>query len=207
LGQNAIAIKVSPGEDVAAATARVMIGPHAASADAIRRFSFNTLGELSLSGMMTAMGEATARVSAGNMEDVEATLVSQAMALNALFADLTRRAAANIGSGPTFEAGEALMRMALRAQSQCRATLETLATIKNPPVVFAKQANIANGPQQVNNTLTAPSHAGRNSTAPNELLEAAHEQPLDTGTQGATGPSHSQMEALGTLHGTEKCRR
>jgi hypothetical protein len=69
--------------------------------------------------------------------------------------------------------------MALRAQSQCRATLETLATVKNPPVVFAKQANIANGPQQVNNTLNASPHAGGIPNAPNELLEASHEQPMD----------------------------
>lgn len=34
-----------------------------------------------------------------------------------------------------------------KAQSQCRATLETLAAIKNPPVIYAKQANISNGPQ------------------------------------------------------------
>jgi hypothetical protein len=37
------------------------------------------------------------------------------------------------------------MRLALKAQSQCRATLETLAQIKNPPVVLARQANIAQG--------------------------------------------------------------
>ena len=43
------------------------------------------------------------------------------------------------------------MRLSLKAQGQCRATLETLAVIKNPPV-FAHQANIAHGPQQVNNT-------------------------------------------------------
>jgi len=44
------------------------------------------------------------------------------------------------------------MRLALRAQSQCRATLETLAVIKNPTTVaYVRQANIANGPQQVNN--------------------------------------------------------
>ena len=49
-----------------------------------------------------------------------------------------------------FSNSEAYMRMALKAQSQCRATVETLATIKNPPVVFARQANIAQGPQQVN---------------------------------------------------------
>jgi hypothetical protein len=46
---------------------------------------------------------------------------------------------------------EIYLRLALKAQNQCRMTLETLATIKNPPAVFAKQANIAHGPQQVNN--------------------------------------------------------
>jgi hypothetical protein len=45
---------------------------------------------------------------------------------------------------------EVRLRLALKAQTQCRATVETLATMKNP-VVFAKQANIAHGPQQINN--------------------------------------------------------
>jgi hypothetical protein len=48
------------------------------------------------------------------------------------------------------------MRLALRAQGQCRATLETLAAIKNPPVVFARQANINNGGQQQVNNAPAP---------------------------------------------------
>jgi hypothetical protein len=41
------------------------------------------------------------------------------------------------------------VRLTLKAVGQCRATLETLAAIKNPLVVFAKQANMAHGPQQV----------------------------------------------------------
>jgi len=48
---------------------------------------------------------------------------------------------------------EVHMRLALEAQNQCRMTLETLATIKNPPTVFARQANIAHRPQQVNNAM------------------------------------------------------
>ena len=41
--------------------------------------------------------------------------------------------------------------MGLKAQSQCRATIEALATIKNPlNVALVNQANIANN-QQVNN--------------------------------------------------------
>jgi len=43
-------------------------------------------------------------------------------------------------------AAETDMRLALRSQSQSRATIETLATIKNPPTVYAKQVNLANGP-------------------------------------------------------------
>ena len=48
------------------------------------------------------------------------------------------------------------LRLALKAQSQCRATLATLAAVKNPqPVAFVRQANIAHGPQQVNNAAAA----------------------------------------------------
>jgi hypothetical protein len=59
------------------------------------------------------------------------------------------------------------LRLALKAQSQSRATVETLATVKNPPVVYAKQANFAAGAQQVNNGIS-PAHAG-NLLAPSEL--------------------------------------
>ena len=52
---------------------------------------------------------------------------------------------------------EAYMRIGMKAQNQCRMTLETLATIKNPPVVIARQANINNGGrQQVNNGVVPP---------------------------------------------------
>lgn len=203
---NTLVTTVSPGEDVEVATARTVIGPDVASADIIRRFTSRTFGDHSLMALVTALREGCARVNAGDLREVEAMLFAQATALNGLFADLTRRAAANLGDGHTFDAGETLLKMAMKAQSQCRATLETLATVKNPPV-FARQANIANGPQQVNNTLTAPSHAGENPKAPNELLEASHEQPLDAGTPGAAGKGNSSMETVDTLHRTPKRRR
>ena len=46
---------------------------------------------------------------------------------------------------------QSYLRLAPKSQAQCRATLETLAEIKNPPTLFAQQANVAHGPQQVNN--------------------------------------------------------
>ncbi len=37
------------------------------------------------------------------------------------------------------------MRVTMRAQNRCRMTLETFATVRNPPWVFAKQASINSG--------------------------------------------------------------
>jgi hypothetical protein len=68
---------------------------------------------------------------------------------------------------------ETFLRLELKAQAQCRSTLETLATIKNPPVIYAKQANISNN-QQINNGVPAPSHAKEIKNQPNELLEVQH---------------------------------
>jgi hypothetical protein len=45
------------------------------------------------------------------------------------------------------------MRLALRAQIQSGATLETLSAVKSPPVVIAKKANVTSGPQQINNMV------------------------------------------------------
>ena len=136
-------------------------------------------------------------VNRGELNHVESMLMNQAAALQGLFARLAERGM-SCDHAPGFEAN---MRMALRAQNQCRATLETLAAIKNPPVVFAKQANInqGNGNQQVNNGTPAPaSHAGKNINQPNELLKAQHGgETLDTRTTGATIGKDQAMATLG----------
>jgi hypothetical protein len=95
------------------------------------------------------------------------------------------------------------MRLSLKAQSQCRSTLEALAEIKNPkPVAFVQQANIAHGPQQVNNGTAPPpadpSRAGESEKPPNKLLESQNGERLDTGAAGAAGGADSRLEAVGT---------
>jgi hypothetical protein len=70
----------------------------------------------------------------------EAMLYCQAHALQAIFVASAHRATLSEEWFPNYEAH---MRVALKAQSNCRATLQTLAQIKNRPVVFARQANIA----------------------------------------------------------------
>jgi hypothetical protein len=108
---------------------------------------------------------------------------------------------------------ETHLALALKAQAQCRATLTALADIKNPrPVSFVQQANIANGPQQVNNGTAKPdqyaqAHAEKSAVAQNELLEHQHGNTLDAGTQGETGRVGRKVEALAPRHRAANRRR
>lgn len=141
----------------------------------------------------------------GNTERSESMLLSQAHVLDELFHVLTRRALLNFKE-TYMDAGERYMRLALKAQSQARTTLETLAAIKNPPI-FATQANIAHGPQQINNGLNTESsarerpHARENEIRPNELLENTANERLDDDTTGKAISGDIAMEALAEVHG------
>jgi len=108
---------------------------------------------------------------------------------------------------------ESFFRMAMKAQNQCRMTLETLATIKNPPVVFAKQANIAHGHQQVNNGVpvaTDATHAHARDEKviqSNELLEAQNGERMDAGATSSTSGSDKGLAALGKINGAKNRSR
>jgi hypothetical protein len=161
-------------------------------------------GEQDLGELITGLHDQVKKVQAGDMGSVEAMLYGQAMTLQTIFTNLARKAQAQ----EYLKQFQVNLSLALKAQAQCRATLEALAEIKNPrPVSFVKQANIANGPQQVNNgvtTETAPvragphAHAGQNTGQKNELLEHQHGNYLDTGTQGTAGGADPHLEAVGT---------
>jgi hypothetical protein len=89
----------------------------------------------------------------GDLASMEAMLVSQAMALQAIFTSLAVRAEQH----NDHRLREGTLALALKAQAQGRATIQALADLKNPPrATFVQQANIAAGAQQVNNTLAAP---------------------------------------------------
>lgn len=164
----------------------------------IEKFSASAMGEPGIELIAAAVGSNIDKVQAGSMSACEAMLMGQAVALQSLFMSLSRRAAAQ----DYLKQYETYLRLALKAQSQCRATLETLAAIKNPPVVFARQANIANGPQQVNNGVAPPTppRAEETQTAPNKLLEASHEQPLDTRTTNTPSDDNPAMAAMVEVH-------
>ncbi|WP_382155500.1 hypothetical protein [Hydrogenophaga sp. ANAO-22] len=181
----------------------------------MQSFGKRVNGDVGITPAVKALRATMKDVHAGNLQSSETLLYSQAVALNAMFAEMACRSALNMGSYP--QAAESYMRLALKAQSQCRNTLETLANIKNPPVVFARQANISNGPQQVNNgtashfeTSTrahAPAQAcGENENQQTKLLDGTQHGStvLDAGTAGTTARGHQAMEAVGAVHRTEE---
>jgi hypothetical protein len=178
-------------------------------------------GELSLTDMVASLREHGQAVNRGDLRAAEAMLASQAVALNAMFAELARRAAVNMGT--YLDAAETYLRLALKAQSQSRATVETLAAIKNPPVVFARQANINNGgQQQVNNGAAevsrpiragAGAHAAISTAEQTELLEANNGQGVNNGSAPSLPPSPApqgvsgQCGALLTPEGVAPARK
>ena len=153
-----------------------------------------------INALITELTIQVADVKAGDMSRPEAMLVSQSHTLDGLFSNLTRKAIANIDAGYV-EAGERYMRLAFKAQSQCRTTIETLAEIKNPrPVAFVRQANFANGPQQINN---GPSRAGETENQPNKLLEAQPNEWMDSRATGAAGGVNPALETVAAVNGAE----
>lgn len=154
--------------------------------------------EVSLTDLGLELEDQCKRVSGGDLKRAEHLLATQAQTLDAIFHKLARRAA-HTESLNQFDTD---LRLALKAQSQCRATLESLAVIKNPPqVAFVRQANIAHGPQQVNNGVAAEApRAGISENQPNKILEQQHGERLDFGAAGAASGIDSTLEAVGTGH-------
>ncbi|RDS79155.1 hypothetical protein DWU98_19315 [Dyella monticola] len=199
-----LTVEMKPGESHDYLVAKTAAGPHFSAAGTIIRYGQADAGELSLTDLAHVLKDQADTISRGDLRNIEAMLGSQATALNVMFAELARRAAVNMGE--YINATEIYLKLALRAQSQCRATLETLAVIKNPPVVFAKQANIAHGHQQVNNG-TPHAHAEQIVDQPNELLEKDHDKRLDTRAADTASGSDPALATVEGIHGAANCKR
>jgi hypothetical protein len=137
------------------------------------------------------------KLASGDLSQVETMLLHQASALQGLFVRLSERALSSTQI-PTFDL---MMRYGLRAQSQCRATLETLAAVKNPPMVFARQANVTTGPQQINNGMPNPTRAQENIDGPNKLSGEGNELRQNRRTPALAGPIDPPMASLGQIDG------
>jgi hypothetical protein len=137
------------------------------------------------------LGQQTADVIDGSMVRPEAMLLCQAHTLDALFNSLIMKGLDQTHT-PHYEV---FMKLAFKAQSQCRSTLQSLSDIKNPSVVYAKQANITNGNQQINNGVPAP-RTQENKNYSNELLEHTHGERLDIREKSTASCINSELAAV-----------
>jgi hypothetical protein len=153
--------------------------PAIQNAITVKNFSKENLDDIDLGQAMAVLQEKVIQVKSGNLSILEATLTAQTVALDTIFNALAKRSATNLGE--YLPAAETYMRLALKAQAQCTKTIEVLAAIKNPPVVYAKQVNMANGNQQVNNESNQSNtlaHADKMKNQQNELLTEAKNSAL-----------------------------
>jgi hypothetical protein len=137
------------------------------------------IGEQDLAAMLQRLGAITSRVASGDTKDVESMLAAQALTLDSIFHKLAIQAERNVGQYP--KAVDTYLRLALKAQSQCRATAETLAAIRSPRQHIT-QNNVA-GAMQINIEM-----------------EGSH---VDGGAKGKDAASNPSVETLGEIHGAK----
>jgi hypothetical protein len=112
----------------------------------------NTGGGTTLRALKEAQDQQAGAVSGGDLSSLEGMLLSQATALQAMFFDLALRAK----NQERFEGIQTMTNLALKAAAGSRQAITALAELRMPrQVMFAHQANIAAGPQQVNNGADA----------------------------------------------------
>lgn len=187
--------------------AQVGLSPVVTNAFTARNFISSVVGETDISDVIAVMREKVLAVNGGDLSGVEEMLITQAHALDSIFTEMAKRAALNMGEH--LDATQTYMQLALKAQTQCRTTLQTLAEIKNPrPVAFVKQANISNGPQQVNNGTDSTVRAGKTiEPSTNEQSQDSHELLPHTRAPSFAIPTDPQMEAVGKINRPKHGRR
>ena len=186
-------------ESEARAVARIAISPSLQAAAAIKNYG-KSLGDLELTALVEELRYQVGQTIDGNLDRAEAMLTTQAHTLDAIFGNLAQRAihAEYLSNFDTY------LKLGLRAQSQCRATWETLAVIKNPMGrAYVGQANFAQN-QQINNEAK-PSRTREKEIPPNELLEKREHEPdkwLDRGTPEETIRVDQVLETVGEIDRT-----
>jgi hypothetical protein len=197
---NRIVAHAKPGETSSEVIARTVISPDVQAALTVKKFS-GDFGELDSSALADALANQISMIGKGDLGRAEAMLSSQAHSLDLIFHTMARRSL----EMDYIDNFERFMKLALRAQAQSRATWEALSAIKNPPAVgYVRQANIAHGPQQVNNGAAGCSEdsasAEKNQNVKNKLLGEDNGERLDTRASSTAGGTDQEMAPVGAIH-------
>ena len=190
---NALTVEQTTEETGAQAMARKLLQPTLKNAAAASAFTGKMMGsDLELPGIGDYADHvhiAARDAAAGDLAMASKILAAQAITLDSMFAELARRAANNMGE--YINAAERYGRLALKAQSNCRATLEALAKLHQPREQTVRHVHVNEGGQAVI-AEQFHHHAGGHRNA-----ESA-EQPHAAGTGAAgSGPAMLGHNAQG----------
>lgn len=179
------------------------------AAAVMQGYQKNVMGEdVDLEALFKGIIETSNQVKDDDLHRLESMLVSQATSLQSIFTDLARKAQAQT----YLKHFETYLGLALKAQAQSRATITALGELKNPrQATFVKQANIAHGPQQVNNgVMPSDAVASRGKNQKTEQIKLLEDGDGKFGIgvvpgKAATPESgHQGMEALEPIHRSKK---
>lgn len=163
-----VTVEARPGEDKAAALARTWMNPIVQAADTTASYAREQ--GLELDALISELSRQTETIESGDLRAVTGMLVAQAHTLDKLFGHLAAQAANAQCLGPF----EAYLRLALRAQNQCRSTLEAVAAIRSLNSVRISQTKVK---------------------------ERANGRRLDAGTTGSTCGIQPPPSAMGKVNG------
>ncbi|NML94967.1 hypothetical protein [Novosphingobium olei] len=149
--ENVLTVEQTPTETGARAMARKLLQPQLRNAATASTFAMKVLGDdVEKPGIMDFLDhvqKATVKAESGDLAIASAMLASQAVTLDAMFTELARRAAVNMGE--YINAAERYGRLALKAQSNCRATLEALAKLHQPREQTVRHVHVNEGGKAV----------------------------------------------------------
>ena len=194
---SAVVVEQTAQQSQEQAVAKMALTPSLQSALTLKDYT-KSFGELDLMSLVGELRSQIEQTVDGNLDRAEAMLTTQAHTLDAIFSNLARLAI-NSEYLPQFDT---YLKLGLRAQSQCRATWETLSAIKNPMGrAYVGQANFAQN-QQVNNEAK-PSRTRKKPVSQNELIGNQEHEPdkwLDAGTPQEAIRADSELETVGEQH-------
>jgi len=180
-------LKAAPGTTDARQRANISIDPAAHALAATRLFNHGTFSDVDTTELYLSLDEKLKAAGAGDLSHQKAILAAQADALNSIFTEMARRSAANMGQ--YIGATESYMRLGLKAQAQCRATIEALDSLTSGRVQTVKHVHVNDGGQAI---VADQFHQH---TGGKENGQSA-EQPHATGPAGES-PALPSPDALG----------
>lgn len=147
----AITVEAAKGEGEAEGMARVMVEPYMRHGIVANGITEKMVGKLPGEPYFDDFGKVIKAkaelVCKGDMTLASEMLTAQALSLDALFTELTRRATTNFGDYPL--AAERYARLAFKAQGNCRASLEALAKLHQPREQTVRHVHVNEGGQAV----------------------------------------------------------